>query len=120
MDIAIIPAYNPDVRLFKLATELHERGIDEIVVVNDGSEQQTLKIFDQLRDIAIVLTHDVNQGKGAAIKTALKYISDKLSDIAYNMDGGKSSVMTFADAIVNQPSDGGREVSDSILIKEVE
>lgn len=39
---------------------------------------------------------------------------------AYNMDGGKSSVMTFADTLVNQPVDGGREVSDCILLKEVE
>ena len=39
---------------------------------------------------------------------------------AYNMDGGKSSAMTFDDAVVNQPCDGGREVSDCILIKEVE
>ena len=39
---------------------------------------------------------------------------------AYNMDGGKSSSMTYNDAIVNRPCDGGREVSDCILIKEVE
>lgn len=39
---------------------------------------------------------------------------------AYNMDGGKSSVMTFDDTVINQPCDGGREVSDCILIKEVE
>lgn len=39
---------------------------------------------------------------------------------AYNMDGGRSSEMTFNDATVNRPCDGGREVSDCILIKEVE
>jgi exopolysaccharide biosynthesis protein len=54
----------------------------------------------------------------------LTQLSELFEDLgcaaAYNMDGGKSSVMTFADAVVNQPSDGGREVSDSILIKEVE
>jgi exopolysaccharide biosynthesis protein len=38
---------------------------------------------------------------------------------AYNLDGGKSSEMTFNDAFVNQPADGGREVSDCIIIKEV-
>jgi len=35
---------------------------------------------------------------------------------AYNLDGGKSSVMVFNGAVVNQPSDGGREVSDAITI----
>lgn len=37
---------------------------------------------------------------------------------AYNLDGGKSSVMTFLDSEVNRPYEGGREVSDCIIIKE--
>lgn len=39
---------------------------------------------------------------------------------AYNLDGGKSSEMSFNNSFVNQPADGGREVSDCIIIKEVE
>ena len=38
--------------------------------------------------------------------------------IAYNLDGGKSSVMTFNDALVNQPASGGRAISDVIYIAE--
>lgn len=38
--------------------------------------------------------------------------------IAYNLDGGKSSVMTFNDALVNQPASGGRAISDVIYIEE--
>lgn len=38
---------------------------------------------------------------------------------AYNLDGGKSSVMSFQDQIVNQPVGGGRAVSDCILLKEL-
>lgn len=37
---------------------------------------------------------------------------------AYNLDGGKSSSMTFLDSEVNRPYEGGREVSDCIIIKE--
>lgn len=37
---------------------------------------------------------------------------------AYNLDGGKSSEMTFNDTYVNQPADGGRAVSDCIILKE--
>ncbi len=40
--------------------------------------------------------------------------------VAYNLDGGKSSSMTFSDSEVNHPCDGGREVSDCIIIKEAE
>jgi len=38
---------------------------------------------------------------------------------AYNLDGGKSSAMTFADGLINNPVGGGREVSDCVFIKEV-
>ena len=81
MDIAIIPAYNPDMKLIELASELRERGIGDILVVNDGSEEQTFKIFEQISTYATVLKHAGNEGKGAAIKTALRYVSNKLSDI---------------------------------------
>lgn len=39
---------------------------------------------------------------------------------AYNLDGGKSSIMTFEDTVVNQPVQGGRAVSDMLYLKEVE
>ena len=37
---------------------------------------------------------------------------------AYNLDGGKSSVMTFNDQVINEPTSGGRKVSDCIYIQE--
>jgi hypothetical protein len=53
--------------------------------------------------------------------TELSALFERLGcSAAYNLDGGKSSSMTFADTEVNQPCGGGRKVSDSILIKEVE
>jgi glycosyltransferase involved in cell wall biosynthesis len=81
MDIAIIPAYNPDEQLIKLIFKLREIGIKNIIVVNDGSENGTLKIFNQLGDFVILLTHEINRGKGAAIKTALKYIEKNTSEV---------------------------------------
>jgi len=38
--------------------------------------------------------------------------------VAYNLDGGKTSQMTFGDALVNQPTQGGRTTSDIIYIGE--
>lgn len=37
---------------------------------------------------------------------------------AYNLDGGNSSIMVSQGEILNQPSGGGREISDCILITE--
>jgi glycosyltransferase involved in cell wall biosynthesis len=76
MNVAIIPAFNPDIKLIELVKEMRKSGINNIIVVNDGSDKQTNKIFWQLDDFATVLIHEVNKGKGAAIKTALKYLFD--------------------------------------------
>ena len=81
MNLAIIPAYNPDRKLIELVDELHKSIIEKIIVVNDGSEQQAHEIFDQLSDNIVVLTHDINLGKGAAIKTALSYLSNNQSEL---------------------------------------
>lgn len=37
---------------------------------------------------------------------------------AYNLDGGRSSVMTFNDKVANKPYGDGRPVSDCVFIKE--
>ena len=39
--------------------------------------------------------------------------------LAYNLDGGQTSVMTFGGEIVNAPCDGGRKSSDIIYIGEI-
>lgn len=39
---------------------------------------------------------------------------------AYNMDGGNTAVMTYGKYLVNEPSQGGRQVSDIIMIAEVD
>lgn len=39
-------------------------------------------------------------------------------ELAYNLDGGKTSVMTFQDRVVNKPFAGGRETTDIIYISE--
>ena len=38
---------------------------------------------------------------------------------AYNLDGGNSSIMVWQDAVINDPSGGGRESSDALVITEV-
>lgn len=77
--VVIIPAYRPDQTLAVMADQLWQLGY-QIIVVDDGSGEQYEPIFNMLKDICIILTHEVNRGKGAAIKTALRYIQDKTDD----------------------------------------
>lgn len=74
--VPIIPALNPDNKLIKLVEELKEKYHD-IIIVNDGSEKRD--IFDKLTG-CIILNHDVNKGKGEALKTAFTYYLDNLSN----------------------------------------
>lgn len=39
---------------------------------------------------------------------------------AYNLDGGKTSAMVFNGAVYDRPADGGRNLSDCLLIREAE
>lgn len=49
----------------------------------------------------------------------LAQLAEKLGCVeAYNLDGGKTSTMTFGDSIANQPVSGGRKTSDIIFITE--
>ncbi len=69
----IIPAYRPDERLWRLATEVLEQGY-RLVIVDDGSGSDYLPIFEGLDERTILLRHPENRGKGAAIKTALTHV----------------------------------------------
>ena len=72
----VIPAYQPDERLVTLVRALHRESRNhlEIVVVDDGSDAACKPVFEALGGDALVLPHLVNQGKGAALKTAFSYI----------------------------------------------
>lgn len=74
-NIILVPAYEPDNRLVKLVTDLSKEGFD-IVVINDGSGPFYKEIFDKCKDSSTVISYDVNEGKGYALKTGLKYIKD--------------------------------------------
>ncbi len=69
----VIPAFDAEHALAgvldELAAELHEFDRDRFIVVDDGSKDRTAAIAEA-HDV-IVLKHDKNRGKGAAIFTGL-------------------------------------------------
>ena len=75
--VVIIPAYQPDEKLYRLVLDLHEQTDFDLVVVDDGSDRDCRELFVSLEPYAKVLKHMQNRGKGAALKTALSYISER-------------------------------------------
>ena len=65
----------------------------------------------------------VVDGRGESAGITLPDLSRLFYDLgctaAYNLDGGNSSIMVWNSAIINDPSGGGRESSDALLIAEV-
>ena len=85
--IALIPAYEPEKEMVKIAKELKEEGFC-VVIINDGSSQECDLLFVQASEYATIYTHTHNRGKGAAIKTGLEYIKN-------NLLGYKTKVIVF-------------------------
>ena len=79
--IVLIPAYCPDEELIALVRDLREMDLS-VVVVNDGSRAEHEPVFAAIGGYADILTHEVNKGKGAALKTGLDYIRQTY-DIPY-------------------------------------
>ena len=76
MNVVVIPALEPSIDLVEYVKSLIYNGFKKIIVVNDGSSEQAQSTFEHLKliDQCTVIEHEVNLGKGAAIKSAVSYL----------------------------------------------
>ena len=79
----VLPSLDPDEKLNAVIDGLLEYGFTDIILVNDGSKPEKLSIFT---DAAAahpeihLLHHQVNRGKGAALKTAFAWFLENRPD----------------------------------------
>lgn len=71
--VFVIPAYNPTKDLIGVVHGLITAGARKIVVIDDGSQDKTIFQLLEKQQVTL-LSHAVNLGKGAALKTAFNYI----------------------------------------------
>lgn len=100
--IALIPAFEPGTLMIDLLQRVNQSGFISIVI-DDGSGPEFAELFRQAAEMAEVLTHPVNRGKGCALKTGLVYIQKK-----YN---GDYTVVTI-------DADGQHQIADAIRVCE--
>ncbi len=67
----VIPAYNEAAVIGEVAQNLLKQGYKQIVIVNDGSRDNTADILKKIPIVA--LNHPINRGQGAAIATGIEY-----------------------------------------------
>jgi len=79
----IIPVYNEIKTIEKLLNRVFKINIKkQIIVIDDASIDGTSKILKKyIKKIDKLITHKINKGKGAAIKSAQKYIRGKYTAI---------------------------------------
>lgn len=81
--ITIIPAYNEEEAIAKVVEGV--KNYSDVLVVNDGSSDKTSSLAKNAG--AHVLSHSQNLGKGAAIKTGLKFSIRENYDNIILLDG---------------------------------
>ena len=77
----IIPSYKPDDKLIRTLNGILATGFDDIVVVDDGGGDEYSRFFSEAEKLGCtVLHHEVNRGKGAALKTAFSFFAENRAD----------------------------------------
>ena len=72
----VLPSLDPDEKLIAVVDGLLEYGFTDIIMVNDGSRAENLHYFTDLAAAhpeIHLLHHEVNKGKGAALKNAFRF-----------------------------------------------
>lgn len=77
--IVVLPAYNAQKTLERTVKEIPKEVVDEIILVDDGSSDETFKIAKKLGLIAY--RHKKNKGYGANQKTCFKMALKHKADI---------------------------------------
>ncbi len=108
--VIMIPSLNPDQMLLQVVDSIRKEGFERFLIINDGSRQECLSVFDELeRSGCTVIHHAVNLGKGRALKTGfnytLKYMDDAAGVITCDADGQHepSAIRVVADTMLANP-----------------
>lgn len=101
--VVMIPSLNPDTSLIDYVQELAKEDFHKIVIINDGSSDEYTEVFTQIARMekCTVLTHEVNKGKGRALKTGMEYVLKEYPDCA---------------GIVTVDADGQHKINDTLRV----
>ena len=96
--IAIIPAYNEENSIRRIVKDA-SRFVDEILVVDDGSEDMTAKEAESAG--AKTIRHLSNSGIGSSLRTGYSYCLSKPCDIVVQLDADGQHDPQFVPLMIN-------------------
>ncbi len=80
----VIPCFNEGDHVFDVVSSVREQGFSNIVLVDDGSSDCSSSRGVEAG--ALVLRHEVNLGKGSAVKTGCDFAISRGADVIVLMD----------------------------------
>lgn len=103
--IVIIPALNEEAAIGDII-EKSLKYVDDVLVIDDGSTDNTFKIASQLG--ARVIKHDTNLGKGVSLRDAFGEVSGY--DIVVTIDGDGQHNPDEIPSLINPIRDGSADL----------
>jgi glycosyltransferase involved in cell wall biosynthesis len=107
----LIPAFKPSESLLSVVSRLKLLGLQDIIIINDGSGEEFNFLFDQLQHMGVfIINHPVNLGKGAALKTGFIYFlsnfKNKIGVITADADGqhAPEDIVRLSDKFSRDPN----------------
>ncbi len=106
----LIPSYQPNTHLIRLAHTLADLGFRHVIIVDDGSSDAKQHYFEEAAARgATILHHETNHGKGAAIKTGIRTAAELYPEdygiVTADGDGQHlpEDILKVADALAQHP-----------------
>jgi glycosyltransferase involved in cell wall biosynthesis len=109
--IIVIPAYNEEAAIENIVKSSLK--YSEVLVVDDGSSDRTSSLAKQAG--GMVINHDKNRGKGAALKTGIEYALNKSYKAMVMLDGDGQHDPHFIPALVSELEDADLVVCSRFL-----
>lgn len=80
----IVPVYNGEQYIESFLAQIDDKWRNRLIFVNDGSWDKSEEILNAKN--VIVINHELNKGKGAAIKSGLQWIKNHDGDSVITID----------------------------------
>ena len=106
--LALIPCYNEEDTIGSVVIKT-KRYVNEVLVIDDGSVDETTKIAREAG--ATVIVHNKNCGKGVAIKTGFQYALQKNYDYVVTIDGDGQHNPAEISAVLGNLMNNGHDIS---------
>lgn len=101
--MALIPAYNESDTIGDVISQLQGK-VDEVVVVDDASVDNTKEIAED--NGANVVSHIVNRGQGAAVRTGYRYAIEEGYDFVVQVDADGQHDPSYIPKLVKKAKSG--------------